>query len=73
MANIQLRDLTGIAGLDLFNDSESFIRDISKCELALQGGKRKRPPFVPPVVTPIDPVDPGFEFFPPAYLPSVVV
>jgi hypothetical protein len=73
MANIKVHDLASIAGLDLFNDSESFIRDISKCELALQGGKRNRPPFVPPVATPIDPVEPGFEFLPPAYYPSVVV
>jgi hypothetical protein len=74
MTNIKLKDLNSITGTDLFNDSESFIRDISKCELALQGGKRKPAPFVPPVATPIDPVDPGFDFpLPPAYYPSVVV
>ncbi len=38
MANIKVRDLIGIAGADLFNDSESFIQDLSDYELALQGG-----------------------------------
>jgi hypothetical protein len=38
MANIKVRDLTSIAGTDLFNDSESFMQDLSDDELALQGG-----------------------------------
>jgi hypothetical protein len=38
MANIKLRDLTSIAGADLFNDSESFIQDLSDDGLAIQGG-----------------------------------
>jgi hypothetical protein len=42
MANIKVKDLTSIARLDLFGNSESFIRDISKCELALQGGRKGR-------------------------------
>jgi hypothetical protein len=38
MANIKVRDLTSIAGADLFSDSESFMQDLSDYELALQGG-----------------------------------
>ncbi len=73
MANIKVRDLTGIAGLDLFNNSESFIRDISKCQLALQGG-RKRAPIAPPVVTPIaPPVDPGFAPGIPPFIPGFYI
>jgi hypothetical protein len=41
MAKIEVKDLTqsSIAGLDLFNDLESFIQDLSENELSLQGGK----------------------------------
>jgi hypothetical protein len=49
MANITIRDLNGIACVNLFNDSESFIRKLSERELNLQGGKRRRPA---PTVTP---------------------
>jgi hypothetical protein len=38
MANIKVRDLTSIAGTDLFNDSESFMQDLSDEELETQGG-----------------------------------
>jgi hypothetical protein len=38
MANIKVQDLTSIAGADLFNDSESFMRDLSEDELTMQGG-----------------------------------
>lgn len=39
MANIKVKDLTTIAGTDLFNDSESFMRDLSDYELNhTQGG-----------------------------------
>ncbi|PSB44756.1 hypothetical protein [Chamaesiphon polymorphus] len=63
MANIQLTDLAGnIAGFDLFNDSDSFMQDLSEDELDLQGGKapvptarlsifcRPRPIPTPPIV-----------------------
>jgi hypothetical protein len=39
VANIKVRDLTSIAGADLFNDLESFMQDLSSNELDLQGGK----------------------------------
>jgi hypothetical protein len=39
MANIKLQDLTSIAGLDLFDDAENFMQDLSANELDLQGGK----------------------------------
>lgn len=40
MANIQLSNLAGkIAGFDLFNDSDSFMQDLSDNELDLQGGR----------------------------------
>lgn len=39
MSNITVEDLTSIVGTDLFNDSESFMRDLSDHELDLQGGK----------------------------------
>ena len=38
MANIKLQNLTSITGSDLFDDSESFMRDLSEDELELQGG-----------------------------------
>ena len=38
MTNINVRDLTRISGEDLFDDSESFIRDLSDDEFAVQGG-----------------------------------
>ena len=37
MANIAIRDLQP-AGADLFSDSESYMRDLSDTELALEGG-----------------------------------
>lgn len=40
MANIIVKDLTGITGANLFNDSESFMQDLSDSELELQGGWR---------------------------------
>jgi hypothetical protein len=45
MANITLQDLVGsnITGINLFNDSESFLQDLSESELNLQGGGVKRP------------------------------
>lgn len=44
MANIKLIDLAGkIAGLDLFNDSDSFMQDLSENELDLLGGKAPIP------------------------------
>ncbi|PSB44754.1 hypothetical protein [Chamaesiphon polymorphus] len=38
MADIQVKDLTSIAGADLFSDSENFMRDLSDDELELHGG-----------------------------------
>lgn len=38
MANIKVRDLTSITGSDLFNDSESFMRELSDDELTAQVG-----------------------------------
>ena len=49
MANIKLIDLTINA------NSGSFIQDLSKDELALQGGglfRRRRPPVPPIIITP---------------------
>ncbi|WP_310485388.1 hypothetical protein [Chamaesiphon sp. VAR_48_metabat_403] len=43
MANIKLRDLASIAGADLFNDSESFMQELSENELSLQGGIKDFP------------------------------
>ncbi len=44
MANIKLIDLAGsIAGFDLFNDSDSFMQDLSEDELDLHGGKAPMP------------------------------
>jgi hypothetical protein len=46
MASIKLSDLVrnSIIGADLFNDSESFIRDLSDDEVNFQGGcGRNRP------------------------------
>jgi hypothetical protein len=71
MANIKVRDLTGIAGLDLLNDSESFIRDISKCELALQGGKKRRQP--PPNPIPLPLPDPDFDPGIPPFIPGFYI
>ncbi len=57
MANIELKDLT---------DLDSSIRELSKSELALQGGKRRSPaPILPPPIlsdwpTPVDPGIPPF-------------
>jgi hypothetical protein len=41
VANIKLNDLleNSTVAADLFKDSDSFIRDLSICELALQGGQ----------------------------------
>jgi hypothetical protein len=54
MASIKLKDLAVnmMVEADLFSNSDSFIRDLSKCELNLQGGKR-RPP-TPTVIPPND-------------------
>lgn len=51
MASIKLKDLAVNSAVeaDLFNNSDSFIRDLSECELNLQGGKRRSPA---PAVTP---------------------
>jgi hypothetical protein len=55
MVNIQLKDLT---------DLDSSIRELSKSELVLQGGKRRSPaPILPPPIlsdwpTPVDPFIP---------------
>jgi hypothetical protein len=40
MANLTVKDLVlpSIAGTDLFNDSESFLQDLSEHELELHGG-----------------------------------
>jgi hypothetical protein len=38
MANIKVKNLTSITGADLFNDPESFMRDLSEDELTMQGG-----------------------------------
>lgn len=43
MANIKLIDLANITGFDLFNDSDSFMQDLSENELDLQGGKAPMP------------------------------
>jgi hypothetical protein len=42
MANITVKNLaqySSIVGTDLFNDTESFMIDLSENELGLQGGK----------------------------------
>jgi hypothetical protein len=44
MANIKLTELVGnITGFDLFNDSDSFMQDLSEDELDLHGGKALLP------------------------------
>jgi hypothetical protein len=45
MANITLQDSisSNVTGINLFNDSESFMQDLSEDELSLQGGGVKRP------------------------------
>jgi hypothetical protein len=48
MANVKVRDLTNIAGADLFSDSESFMQDLSDYELALQGGVTPASPALSP-------------------------
>jgi hypothetical protein len=70
MANIKLNDLVenSTVEADLFQDSDSFIRDLSTCELALQGGRRHRPNPVlpaPEVSNWPTPVDPSVDFLPP--------
>jgi hypothetical protein len=52
MANIKVKDLTqlSITGLDLFNDSESFIQDLSEYELNLQGGSVYYPKYEQPKI-----------------------
>jgi hypothetical protein len=40
MANIKLQDLANVTGVDLFNDTESFMRDLSDREVILQGGSK---------------------------------
>jgi hypothetical protein len=64
MANIRLTDLAvnSVVRVDRSNNSGSFIRDLSTDELALQGGRYRRPaPILPtPIVsnnpTPVDPL-----------------
>jgi hypothetical protein len=52
MASIKLNDLirNSIIGVDLFNDSESFIRDLSDNELDLPGGFLYRFEGIPTVI-----------------------
>ncbi|PSB44755.1 hypothetical protein [Chamaesiphon polymorphus] len=70
MANIKLKDLAvhSIAEIDLFGNSDSCIRDLSECELALEGGKRRSiaPILPPPIVSNWPtPANPSFDgFFP---------
>lgn len=54
MASIKLTDLVlnSTVETDLFNNSGSSIRDLSEKELALQGGKKHRPPAPPIAVVP---------------------
>jgi hypothetical protein len=49
MANIQIRDLTSIAGVCLLDNSGSFIQELSNDELNLHGGLLidKLPPLDP--------------------------
>ncbi len=66
MASIKLKDLAvhDIAEADLLSNSDSFIRDLSKHELSLQGGKKRKPtptpiaisdtPFVLPDIATLD-------------------
>jgi hypothetical protein len=70
MAHIKLKNLTVNSTIeaDLFSDSDSFVRDLSKDELALQGGRRHRPTPVipsPEVSNSPTPFDPSFDFLPP--------
>jgi hypothetical protein len=51
MANIKVKDLTCIAGIDLFQDSESFIQDLSDDGTNLYGGFLFRTETVPPIGT----------------------
>lgn len=55
MANIALKDLSvnNITGADLFNDSESFMRDLSDDELNINGGRLAEST---PIITPAVPV-----------------
>jgi hypothetical protein len=56
MANIKLQDLAVSIPVeaDIFSNSDSFIRNLSECELNIQGGKRRRP--APAVIPPDDSV-----------------
>jgi hypothetical protein len=70
MANIKLNDLleNSTVEADLFQDSDSFIRDLSTCELSLQGGRSRRTTPVlpaPEISNWPTPVDPSFDFLPP--------
>jgi hypothetical protein len=70
MANIKLKDLTvsNTVTTNLFSNSDSFVRDLSQDELALQGGRRHRPtPVLPPpeVSNSPTPFEPSFDFLPP--------
>jgi hypothetical protein len=55
MANIKVKDLTqcSITGIDLFDDSESFIQDLSEYELNLQGGGYHRTVYYPKYQSPV--------------------
>jgi hypothetical protein len=49
-------------------DSDSFVRDLSTCELSLQGGRSRRTTPVlpaPEISNWPTPVDPSFDFLPP--------
>jgi hypothetical protein len=46
MANIKLKDLSIIVGIDLFSDSENFMQELSESELELQGGGRLPTPII---------------------------
>ena len=49
MANITLKDLSvsNITGVDLFHDSESFMRDLSDDEVGILGGVAAQTTLVP--------------------------
>jgi hypothetical protein len=58
MANITLKDLisSNITGVSLFNDSESFMQDLSEDELNLQGGWKHPQPTARDTIFPIKPM-----------------
>jgi hypothetical protein len=60
MTNIKLTDLNSITGTELFNDSESFMKELSDLELSLQGGLlfRTKPVLIGTGSLRIDPKNP---------------